>query len=300
MNPAYATPPAFKMGMEQRLRNEALRTGTDLHRVRQPFVFDRFLARVFKVLDNAVVLKGGLALEMRLAKARTTRDVDLRVTGRHDSLLTRLQTAGRTDLGEFLTFEVAPDSIQPLLQAEGLPYGGRRFRAEARLAGMIYGAPFHVDVAIAEPLIGTTDILVGKDWLAFRGIPPTRMCVYPTVAHIAEKLHAYTLPRLRPNSRVKDLPDLALLATCGTLAGREVRTAIDRTFERRGTHPVPASVPEPLASWGPVYERMAAVDGLPWSSIPELVVVVRRFLDPILADASPAVTWHPGAWAWSP
>jgi hypothetical protein len=44
-------------------------------------VFDRFLARVVAVLGDAVLLKGGLVLELRLERARTTKDIDLRVTG---------------------------------------------------------------------------------------------------------------------------------------------------------------------------------------------------------------------------
>jgi hypothetical protein len=39
-------------------------------------VFERFLARVFAVLGNQVVAKSGVVLELRLARARTTQDVD--------------------------------------------------------------------------------------------------------------------------------------------------------------------------------------------------------------------------------
>ena len=49
----YATPVAFKTAVEQRLRNTAADLATDLHRQRQLFIFDRFLARVFAVLGDA-------------------------------------------------------------------------------------------------------------------------------------------------------------------------------------------------------------------------------------------------------
>ena len=49
---------------------------------------------------------------------------------------------------------------------------------------------------------------MAEDVLAFAGIAPPTLRLYPVETHIAEKLHAYTLPRPRPNSRVKDLPDL--------------------------------------------------------------------------------------------
>lgn len=46
----------------------------------------------------------------------------------------------------------------------------------------------------------------GKDFLAFAGVPSARHRIYRRVVHVAEKLHAHTLPRPRENSRVKDLP----------------------------------------------------------------------------------------------
>jgi len=76
----YASPEAFKQALEQRLRTSA-KTGAEFARRRQLLVFDRFLARVVAVLGEAVTLKGGLLLELRLERARTTQDVDLRMVG---------------------------------------------------------------------------------------------------------------------------------------------------------------------------------------------------------------------------
>ena len=56
--------------------------------------------------------------------------------------------------------------------------------------------------ASAETVRGflTTPIetILGNDLLKFAGIAPTRYRVYPRETHVAEKLHAYTLPRVRP------------------------------------------------------------------------------------------------------
>ena len=84
-----------------------------------------------------------------------------------------------------------------------------RFRAECSLAGKIYGRPFSVDVAFGDPILGEPEIIMAEDSLAFAGIAPPALRVYPVESHIAEKLHAYTVPRSRPNTRIKDLPDLA-------------------------------------------------------------------------------------------
>ena len=108
----YATPIAFKQALEQRLRSSSS-TGVDFARRRQLLVFDRFLARVTHVPSNDVILKGGLVLELRLAQARTTKDIDLRMPGSADHVLERLQTAGRLSLGDYMLFEVQPDLSHP-------------------------------------------------------------------------------------------------------------------------------------------------------------------------------------------
>ena len=95
----YTSPAAFKQALEGRLRATS-KTGAAFARRRQLLVFDRFLARVVAVLGDQVVLKGGLVLELRLERARTTKDVDLRVTGSPDRVLANLQEAARFDAND--------------------------------------------------------------------------------------------------------------------------------------------------------------------------------------------------------
>jgi len=73
----YASPPAFKQALEQRRLKSSSSSGVDFSRRRQLLVFDRFLARMVAIFGTAALLKGGLALELRLERARTTRDIDL-------------------------------------------------------------------------------------------------------------------------------------------------------------------------------------------------------------------------------
>lgn len=67
----YPSPEAFKQALEQRLRTSA-KSGVVFTRQRQHVAFDRFLARLVAVLGDAITLKGGLVLELRLNRARTT------------------------------------------------------------------------------------------------------------------------------------------------------------------------------------------------------------------------------------
>lgn len=292
---SYSSPPAFKQALEQRLK-AASKDGVDFARRRQLLVFDRFLARVSAVLGNSVLLKGGLVLELRLERARTTKDVDLRVTGSPDKLLASLQQAGRQDLGDFMTFEVNPDAEHPTIENDGMQYESLRFRAECRLAGKLYGQRFGVDVAFGDPIFGEADFVTADDVLDFAGIAPPVLRLYPIESHIAEKLHAYTMPRARTNTRVKDLPDIALLAGIQSLQAERLRKALEQTFKHRATHPLPQALPDPPTSWSTSYQEMARENELAWPTLEQLTVVVATFLNPVLAGGSGV--WHPAGWNW--
>jgi predicted nucleotidyltransferase component of viral defense system len=294
---SYPSPLAFKQALEQRLRTSA-KGGADFARKRQILVFDRFLARVVAVFGDAVTLKGGLALELRLERARTTRDIDLRLTGSPKELLARLQEAARRDEGDFLTFEIRPDRDHPQIQNDGMKYEGLRFRAESRLAGRPFAQPFGVDVAFADPLNGEPELVTADDTLAFAGIRPPKLRIYPLETHVAEKLHAYTLPRSRPNTRVKDLPDLVLLASVRSIAAARLAEAFAQTFAFRNTHALPVTFPTPPPAWETAYAAMARDDELPWTTLAEVTEHAKAFLDPILAGEASA-EWDPDASVWN-
>jgi hypothetical protein len=126
---SYSSAAAFKQAVEHRLREQASGDGLELARVRQLLVFDRFLARVATLFGQRVILKGGLVVEFRLDRARTTKDVDLRLTGDPEDVLARLQEAARLDLDDHLRFEVREHPRHPKIEAEGMLYQGRRYRA---------------------------------------------------------------------------------------------------------------------------------------------------------------------------
>lgn len=152
--------------------------------------------------------KGGVALELRLEAARTTRDVDVRLSGSSDDLLVELRSAGRIALGDFLSFVIEPDRDCPTIEGDGMVYAGLRFRVQAELAGKAYAGPFGLDVRFGDVMTEAAEIIEGTRFLDFVGALPAQHRVYPRGAHIAEKLHAYTLPRQTENSRVKDSPTL--------------------------------------------------------------------------------------------
>jgi hypothetical protein len=162
---------------------------------------------------------------------------------------------------------------------------------------MLYGQPFGVDVAFGDPILGEPEVITGDELLVFAGIAAPELRVYPVETHVAEKLHAYTLPRATPSTRVKDLPDLALLAQIGPRDARRVRAAFAQTFGFRSTHPIPARLPDPPLDWKEPYAAMVEEDALPWATLDELVGAAREFLDPVLASDADG-SWNPASWKW--
>lgn len=293
----YATTAAFKQAVETRLRS-ASSSGVDFARRRQLLVFDRFLARIALEFGESVILKGGLVVELRVERARTTKDIDLRLVGPATGLLERLQLAALRELHDFMVFTIAPDAEHPAIANEGMVYEGQRYRVSCALAGKPYGQAFGLDIAFADPIYGEPDVAVAEDVLRFAGIAPPTLRLYPLETHLAEKLHAYTLPRKRPNSRVKDLPDIALLAGVREIEAEHLRRAFEQTFSSRKTHPLPVSLPPPPLAWAAPYTRMVEQDELHWVDLATLVRAIEAFLNPIL-DGTAVRTWRPSTWLWN-
>ena len=73
----YSSAVAFRTALEERLKRTAQADRIDVNRLRRQVSFDRLLARLFCGEIVPWVLKGGYALELRFANARSTVDIDL-------------------------------------------------------------------------------------------------------------------------------------------------------------------------------------------------------------------------------
>ena len=178
-------------------------------------------------------------------------------------------------------------------------YGGRRLAVRARLGGVPYGDPFRLDLSLADRLVMPPDRVFGSDLLEFIDVGPVEHSVYPEEAHVAEKLHAYAMPRDgRTNSRTKDLVDIGLLAQHTTFDADDLHRSIVATFEFRGTNPVPTALEAPPKEWRRRYEKMRDRDNLAWEQIDALLELCRRFLDPVLQHAAEGMRWFPKDQEW--
>ena len=264
----YASAAPFRVALEDRLKRLAQEESLDLQRVRRQASFDRLLCRLFAKPESPWLLKGGYAMELRLKTARTTRDVDLALKqlpmptrdwdANASTVLEALREVGLLDLGDFFTF-VFGDAVQDL---DAAPYGGARFPVDTRLAGRSF-VKFHLDVSTGDVLREPYESLSGRDWLGFAGIASTGFRAVSPEEQFAEKLHAYTVPRVgRENTRVKDLVDLVLLIERTTMNAARLPKAIRETCQRRKTHEIPPALASPPVSWSKPFAELAVECGL--------------------------------------
>jgi hypothetical protein len=118
---------------------------------------------------------------------------------------------------------------------------------------------FHLDIGVGDIVMEPVEIFHSRDWLGFAQIPPATITAISSEQQFAEKIHAYTLPRMQnPNSRVRDLVDLVLLVGSNQLIPEKTRGAILGTFNRRATHPVPPFLQGPPSAWEKPFVALAA------------------------------------------
>jgi Nucleotidyl transferase AbiEii toxin, Type IV TA system len=275
----YKTALDFRRALTHRHNEQARKTGTGVNDLHKCVAFERFLARLFQTGDERWVLKGGYALELRLGgKARATVDIDLNVPPPpEDDLLEVLRIAADHDLGDFFRFSITP-SPQPL---KGPPLGGSRFMVDAILADKTF-VKFAIDVGQGDVLLNPVEWLDGQVNLEFAGLPAVKFPSYPLADHFAEKLHAYTKPRVHP-TRIKDLIDMALILGLGLEPDTGLAGAIRATFARYDTHPLPEVLPVPPDAWAEPFEEMAQTVDLQPSSMMDWHERLRVFLMQTLA-----------------
>ncbi len=258
----YATAEAFRTALEKRLDDIAKQESINLQRLRRQVSFDRLLARLFSDENAPWLLKGGYAMELRLQVARATKDIDLSVPADaaadiKQHILEELQNHAAVNLNDYFVFSVTQSSKD----VSAAPEGGGRYPITASMADRTF-TTFHVDIGIGDPVIEPTEKVTGRDWLGFAGIAPVTITAISKEQQFAEKLYVYTIPRKgTENSRVKDLVDLALLSMEKLNPGK-LKKAIQATFGKYSTHPIPYSLPAPPTSWNERYIILANECGL--------------------------------------
>ncbi len=278
-NNRYKTAAAFRQALENRLQVMAEQLNLELQRLRRRAAFNRFLARMFASAGGGWVLKGGYSMELRLANARSTKDIDLSFAGKSVDMGTRperfilelLQKSAAMDLDDYFDFQIGKTQMQ----LEGPLYGGARYPVKAMLDGRLF-VSFHVDVALGDYIPAEVEVSEEPDWFAFAGVAAAKFNMLPRAVQFAEKLHSYSLPRAVPNSRIRDLVDLVLLIKEGKLDKHTLKKTLSAVFTRRKTHGLPAKLDPPPEEWVKPFRRMADECGLE-GDISAAVEILNRF-----------------------
>lgn len=284
----------FRRALEDRLRAESHQTGAPLARLRKMVAFERLLARLVADRPGSWLLKGGLALQWRLAdRSRTTRDLDLLLRDPVADLHALLVRSALQRLDDWFEYAVGAAPRSPSADRTNL-----RFPVHAMLDGRPFES-FHLDVGWGDPVVEQPQDLTAPSLLAFAGLAPTIMPAYPLTQHVAEKLHAYTQPHTSgQGSRVKDLVDLLLIASLSPISARALREAVRATFDARQSHPLCGALPAPPETWATPFRRMAQDVGLLTDRLDVAFDLVCRFLNPMLAGVAEGA-WQPTGWLWA-
>lgn len=270
----YDSPQALRAALEARIRNESAATGMSPDRLRRRVIFQRIVARLQRAEPRCWVIKGGMALEVRLRDAaRLTKDIDLGLrddAGHAGDLRERLVDAlGRDPDGDGFEFAVG----RPGQMAEDSG-GGMTWRVAVgvRFAGRRFGS-IRMDISPRSHELDITDIVPLPNSLDFAGVETVEVEIVEVHRHAAEKLHAMLKDYgERENSRVRDLADLMLLRESGLLSVPRLAVNVTAVWEERNSTAPPETFPDLPAGWPERYERLAAENDVDPPSFPAAAV----------------------------
>lgn len=288
----YATAAAFRRALEDRLKAEAKARGRPLEELRREFLFQRFLALLFSNSEGTWVLKGGASLLMRLAEARSSKDLDLLHLGEIDPVEAiaelRDQTAPRE--GDHLTFVIG----------DGISYSRTNPVVEISVTSYIgaqYGT-FSIDLATELHLLAVPERVRPKPVVEVPGLAELpEIVLYPLTDQIADKICAmYELygDLQSPSSRYRDLVDLTIIIATCELKAEPIRAALNSECKRRGIE-LPKAMTSPDETWARGYRAYASKTKITQElhQLEAALEYAGTCLNPLLDGSLTSGTWQP-------
>ncbi len=259
----FASPTAFRQSLEQRLLSAY--GGTRVNQARKRLATERLVVRFQEQRPSGFVAKGGFALDLRLAGCfRGTRDLDIaaepELTAEVDAISDEIEAGCAIDVADGFEFQLEGE---PQILAVDGEARTLRYLVATRVDGRLFEM-VPVDIRTGDSVPERFDELSGSDLLDFAGIRSPRIRVIPLEYHFAEKVHAYTRPRDRQNTRIRDLVDLYALIELGMPGGSVTREALREIFWHRKANEVPISLPHPPQDWREGFALLArSMAGVP-------------------------------------
>lgn len=160
----YRDAAAFRQALEQRLKSRAAGDEAGLARDRKRIVFQRLLARLSAVVPGRWLLKGGFALDLRLAgRARSTKDVDIEWRANEEELLDALIEAAEHDAGDLKpVLTISLGSILDLCLAATFAHGIRGWLTCTTASPTRNTSPTHTSVSVAPSTVKFSPMAPGR------------------------------------------------------------------------------------------------------------------------------------------
>jgi len=216
-----------------RLTNIAKETKRDFDAILLQYFQERFLYRLsISPYRSAFVLKGALLfLVYEMPFFRPTKDVDFLVRSRSKDMRTikgMIQDIARVDVRDGVRF--FPESVSLESVMEDADYEGIRVKI---LGGLDKARKtLQIDIAFGDVLVaGPVEM---EFPLLLDDQPAPRLKVYSSESAIAEKFQSLVKLNIL-TSRMKDIYDILFLASHQPFQMHLLRSAIVKTFNRRGT-----------------------------------------------------------------
>ena len=235
--------PNVATSIRRRLLNKARSVGAEFELFLVRYACERFLYRLGEsTVRERCILKGANLLALWMEEPfRATRDIDLLAYGESDESAVRDVMATICNVPcpeDGVIFDIGTLQVSPIRENQG--YGGQRAKLRAFLgaAQISLRVDFGFgDVVVPGPIEARMHTLID-------GVPAPVLHTYPQVSTIAEKFDAMVRFGTR-NSRMKDFYDIWALSETFAFDGDELKEAVVRCFERRGTD-LFAEMPEVL------------------------------------------------------
>ena len=215
-----------------RLKNLSKSRRQDYQHILLRYATERFLYRlsVSGYADN-FVLKGGnlFVIWQNGDNSRPTMDSDLLCFGdtSHEHLRMVFSSIAGMEDSDGVMFDAEGIAVEAI--REDTKYGGTRVTFNAFIGTV--RIPLQFDIGVGDAITPAPE--QANFPVLLDGSPP-HLKIYPMATVIAEKLEAMVV-RGGSNSRMKDFYDIWQLSRLAEHSARTLRTAIENTFQRRGT-----------------------------------------------------------------
>lgn len=265
------------------LHRFAVQSGKSNEYIQTHYFIERLLYRLsISRFANDFVLKGGLLLHAMLDnRARTTRDIDMlaqHIDNTPEQMLDVFREICSIQVDDGVSFDV--NNIRNEVIIDNADYSGVRIKIICFLDKSRSNVQF--DIGFGDKVVPNPERMLYPSLL---GMDDTNLWVYSKESVIAEKFQAM-VSLAEANSRMKDLYDVAMLASSYDFDGAVLREAIAQTLKRRATpmHAEPIIFSDAYAQdtvkqiqWTAFVRRVKVTDKM----LEDELTLIRTFIHPI-------------------